>query len=161
MVINLGRRLQCVSGVLLVLSLVPGCQAARTSPSDLTSRDPVPVRDSRKSSDPVGESSDAPAEFSQISSVHAGLRRSRTRSRSHDDFRPVMQVSAQESVDTTGDAVRALASEPQELVGIQRRRLQIPSELPGAEGDSFNRVGIAPRVSGDSRSKHAGRCPRG
>ena len=29
------------------------------------------------------------------------------------------------------------------------------------EGESFNRVGIAPRVSGDSHSKHAGRCPRG
>ena len=131
--INFGRRLQRVSRVLLVLSLLAGCQAARTSLSSLKSRDTAPVRDSRKSSDPVGQSSDAPGGFSQISSVHAGLRRPRQRSRIHDDFKPVMHVSAQESDDTADEAVRALASEPQELVGTQRRRLEIPSDLPGAE----------------------------
>ncbi len=131
--INLGQRLQRVSGVLLVLCILPGCQAARTSLSSLKSRDTAPVRDTGKSSDPVGQSSDAPGGFSQISSVHAGLRRPRQRSRIHDDFRPVMQVSAQELDDAADDAVRALASEPQELVGTKRRRLEIPSDLPGAE----------------------------
>ncbi len=131
--INFGRRLQRVSRVLLVLSLLAGCQAARTSLSSLKSRDPAPVGDSRKSSDPVGQSSGAPGGFSQISSVHAGLRRPRQRSRIHDEFRPVMQVSARESDDTADEAVRALASEPQEMVGTQRRRLEIPSDLPGAD----------------------------
>ena len=136
--INLGRRLQRVSGVLLVLFLLPGCQAAKTSLFSLKSRDPAPVRDTGKSSDPVGKSSDAPGGFSQISSVHAGLRRPRQRSRIHDDFRPVLQVSAQELDDAADDAVRALASEPQELLGTQRRRLQIPSDLPGADALPIN-----------------------
>ncbi len=40
-------------------------------------------------------------------------------------------------------------------------RLRKPCIPHAAHGESFNRVGIAPRVSDSSRSKLAGRCPRG
>ena len=38
----------------------------------------------------------------------------------------------------------------------------VPPDIPhAAQDESFNRVGIAPRVIGNPRSKLAGRCPRG
>ncbi len=131
--IDLWRRLHCVGGVLLALSLLPGCQSARTSLAKAKLRDSAPALQSRDSSDPKIEASDLPGGFSQISSVNAATRRPRGLDRDEIKNNCIVQASGQQSEGDVDEAVPKLKAEPPKSVGKTRRRLEIPSDLPGSE----------------------------
>ena len=127
------RRLRCVGGVLLALSLLPGCQSARTSQASAKLRDSVPIRPSGNSSVPEIEDSDLPGGFSRLSSVNAGTRRPRGLDHDESKDREIVQASGEQTDRATEDAVWTPTGDAKNPALKTRRRLEIPSDLPGSE----------------------------
>jgi cobalt-zinc-cadmium efflux system outer membrane protein len=133
---------------MLALTL-PGCRTAARSVADWRSGDDRAARSSRIKADPVGESSDAPAGYSQFSTVRVGRQVKGAPVRSDDDTASeIVQVAAGDPQELAADddVARGSKVDPA-VVGKTATRLEIPADLPGADAHPIE-------LSSDSTRRH-------